>query len=129
MIYPLKFIPIYKQYIWGGRNLLSLGKKLPEGIVAESWELCCHPDGMSIISNGTYAGRTLQSLLEDYGHAVMGNTYKEGCIVFPLMVKSIYANDKLSVQVILMMYMRWKMKANPGKTRCGMFYMQSPERA
>ncbi|MDI9481850.1 MAG: class I mannose-6-phosphate isomerase [Bacillota bacterium] len=99
MIYPLKFIPIYKQYIWGGRNLLSLGKKLPEGIVAESWELCCHPDGMSIISNGTYAGRTLQSLLEDYGHAVMGNTYKEGCKDFPLMVKFIDANDKLSVQV------------------------------
>lgn len=99
MLYPLKFIPVYKQYIWGGRNLLDLGKKLPEGIVAESWELCCHPDGMSIVSNGRYAGRTIKSLLEEYGYDIIGNTYEKGCKDFPLMVKFIDANDKLSVQV------------------------------
>ena len=99
MLYPLKFIPVYKQYIWGGRNLLSLGKKLPEGIVAESWELCCHPDGMSVVSNGRYSGRTLRSLLDEYGYKIVGNTYKEECKDFPLMVKFIDANEKLSVQV------------------------------
>ena len=48
MLYPLKFKPVYKDYIWGGRSLSELGKELPEGIVAESWELSCHPDGMSV---------------------------------------------------------------------------------
>jgi mannose-6-phosphate isomerase len=99
MLYPLKFLPVYKQYIWGGRSLLDLGKKLPEGLVAESWELCCHSDGISIVSNGIYAGRTLGSLLDEYGYDVIGNTYNNGCKDFPLMVKFIDANDKLSVQV------------------------------
>jgi len=99
VLYPLKFTPVYKHYIWGGRNLLSLGKKLPEGIVAESWELCCHPDGMSIISNGIHAGRTLRSMLDEYGHEIIGSTCIEGCKDFPLMIKFIDANDKLSVQV------------------------------
>jgi len=99
MLYPLKFIPVYKQYIWGGRNLIDLGKKLPEGLVAESWELCCHSDGMSVVSNGIYEGRTLGSLLDEYGSDIIGNTYRERCKDFPLMVKFIDANEKLSVQV------------------------------
>lgn len=99
MLYPFKFLPVYKQYIWGGRNLARLGKKLPDGIVAESWELCCHPDGMSVVSNGALDGRSLSSLVEEYGYDIIGNAYKDGCRDFPLMVKFIDANDKLSVQV------------------------------
>ena len=56
MFYPIKMIPVYKDYIWGGRNLERLGRSLPEGIVAESWEVSAHPDGVSIIANGEFAG-------------------------------------------------------------------------
>jgi mannose-6-phosphate isomerase len=54
MLYPLKFEPVYKNYLWGGRELASLGKNIPEGIVAESWEASSHPDGESVVSNCEY---------------------------------------------------------------------------
>lgn len=96
MFYPLKFDPVYKGYIWGGRNLEKFGKQLPETRVAESWELSCHPDGMSIIRNGSFQGRTLQSLIEEFGAQITGNLTRGS---FPLLVKLIDANDRLSVQV------------------------------
>lgn len=58
MLYPLKFKPVFKDYIWG-RNLSRFRKNLPDGIVAESWELACHPDGMSIVENGAFKGENL----------------------------------------------------------------------
>lgn len=99
LLYPLKFKPVYKDYIWGGRNLQSLGKKLPEGIVAESWELSCHPDGMSIVNNGAYKNRTLQSLIDEFGNKILGSLAGRKINKFPLLVKLIDANSKLSVQV------------------------------
>lgn len=92
----MKFKPVFKDYIWGGRNLEKLGKRLPNGKVAESWELSCHPDGMSIVQNGSFQGRTLQSLVDEFGTKITGNWIKAS---FPLLVKLIDANDKLSVQV------------------------------
>ena len=39
-IYPLFFEPVFRDYIWGGRNLETrFGRELPPGIVAESWEI------------------------------------------------------------------------------------------
>lgn len=99
MLYPFKFKPVYKDYIWGGRNLQNLGKVLPEGIVAESWELSCHPDGMSIVDNGVYKNRTLQSLIDEFGSMIMGDSAEVHGNKFPLLVKLIDANSKLSVQV------------------------------
>ena len=104
LLYPLKFVPVYKNYIWGGRNLEKLGKLLPEGIVAESWELSCHPDGESIISNGSYRGRSLSQFIKEFGYRAVGTSvgspshWKPGDS-FPLLIKFIDANDKLSVQV------------------------------
>lgn len=100
MLYPLKFKPLYKDYIWGGRNLEKLGKVLPEGIVAESWEISCHPDGVSVVDNGDFEGMTLPDLIKKYGKQLVGNSLPEKDIEkFPLLIKLIDANDKLSVQV------------------------------
>lgn len=98
MLYPFKFYPVYKDYIWGGRNLSRFGKQLPEGKVAESWELACHADGMSVVRNGIYEGRTLKSMIEEFGEEILGDIAKENH-GFPLLIKLIDANDKLSVQV------------------------------
>jgi mannose-6-phosphate isomerase len=100
MLYPLKFESVYKDYLWGGRNLEKLGKTLPEGIVAESWEVSCHPDGESIISNGKYRGMPLPFYINEFQYEVMGTRigWKLGDR-FPLLVKFIDANDRLSVQV------------------------------
>jgi len=98
--YPLTFEPLYKDYIWGGRNLEKLGKKLPDGIVAESWEISCHQDGMSIVANGIYKGQTLEKLVSDYGEKFLGTlTVARFDKRFPLLLKLIDANEWLSVQV------------------------------
>lgn len=100
MLYPLKFEPVFKDYIWGGRSLEQFGKVLPEGIVAESWEVSCHPNGTSIISNGEYKGISLPDIIKRFGRQIIGDSMPEESLAkFPLLVKFIDANDKLSVQV------------------------------
>lgn len=101
MLYPLKFQPVYKNYIWGGRNLAALGKILPaEGPVAESWELSAHPNGVSVVANGPLAGRTLPELLRQYGVELIGTQVDPRYLdKFPLLIKLIDAQDRLSVQV------------------------------
>lgn len=99
-LYPLKFTPVYKDYLWGGRSLEQLGRTLPPGIVAESWEISAHPDGVSVISNGPLAGLTLPELLETAGEKVLGQALNSVLgKKFPLLVKLIDANQPLSVQV------------------------------
>ena len=95
MWYPLKFEPVYKNYLWGGRNLAQMGRLLPEGKVAESWEVSCHPDGVSIIDNGRFRGMSFTDYLAAFGEKALG----AGLTEFPLLVKLIDANDRLSVQV------------------------------
>lgn len=100
MLYPLKFKPLYKDYIWGGRNLEKVGKILPEGKTAESWEVSCHPDGISTISNGMFEGLSLVEFIKMIGKDAVGtDNYDSKKMHFPLLLKLIDANDKLSVQV------------------------------
>lgn len=101
-LYPLLFRPALKDYIWGGRNLETiLGRELPEGIVAESWEIAAHEDGESVVINGPYAGLTLTELHEKLGLGLIGrnNAWAQEREKFPLLVKLLDAADKLSVQV------------------------------
>ncbi len=101
MLYPLKFKPLYKYYIWGGRNLKSLGKTLPaEGNIAESWEVACHKNGSSIVANGEFEGIPLPELIQRFGKKIIGDSLPQKKLdKFPLLVKLIDAQDNLSVQV------------------------------
>ncbi len=100
MHYPLKFEPLYKDYIWGGRKLESLGKTLPKSIVAESWEIASHPDGTGIVSIGEFKGQLLNNLVIEHGSELLGSAiYKDKNTKFPLLIKLIDANRDLSVQV------------------------------
>lgn len=100
MYYPIKFEPLYKANIWGGRNLVKLNKNLPDGIVGESWEIAAHPDGMGIISNGSLKGMSLQALVEKYGADIIGTKLPAKDLEkFPLLIKLIDANNDLSIQV------------------------------
>jgi mannose-6-phosphate isomerase len=99
MLYPFKFNPVFKDYIWGGRELEKLGKKLPEGITAESWEISSHPDGTSTIANGEFKGQLLTEVIDRYGKEIVGSELFKAAGKFPLLIKFIDANNKLSVQV------------------------------
>lgn len=97
-LYPLRFNPVYKDYIWGGSRIPKLYKRNePDGIYAESWEISTHPDGTTAIANGPLAGKTLQDLLPEHKTALLGSNVKGGD--FPLLIKLIDARDTLSVQV------------------------------
>lgn len=98
-MYPLLLKPAFKDYIWGGTKLRTdFGKDCDYDKVAESWELSCHKDGNSTVSNGEYAGLTLAEYIEKCGKAVLGSDC-EKFENFPILIKLIDAKDNLSVQV------------------------------
>lgn len=95
---PFKLKPTIKDYIWGGTRLRDeFGMESSFERLAESWELSCHKDGLSVISGGEYDGMTLEDFLKAHPEAIRrGCTeYKE----FPILIKLIDARENLSVQV------------------------------
>lgn len=105
MIFKLK-APV-KDYIWGGTKLRDeYGKTSNSEIIAESWELSCHHDGLSIIESTGHSffdapedavGSTLVEYLAKHPEAMGENCQKFDD--FPILIKLIDARDNLSVQV------------------------------
>lgn len=101
-LYPLLFKPVLKDYIWGGRNLATkLGRPLPDGNIAESWEISGHKDGTTVVENGRFAGKLLTEVHEELGLDLIGthNEWAQARNKFPLLIKILDANRALSVQV------------------------------
>jgi len=101
-LYPLTFTPALRDYVWGGRNLERLyGRSLPPGPAAESWEISGHPVAPTRVDNGPLAGRLLPDVLTDLGADLAGT--RAGWALergkFPLLVKLVDAEQRLSVQV------------------------------
>lgn len=96
------FHPTFKDYVWGGRNLETvLGRSIPSGTVAESWEIAGHPNGSSIVKSGELSGLTLPQVQEQLGEELVGshNRFALEHSRFPLLIKLLDANRWLSVQV------------------------------
>ena len=94
-----KLRPSCKDYIWGGHRLVEeYGKEYEGEILAETWELSCHPDGPSTIVNGAYAGKTLEEYIEEAGKEVLGKNCRR-FRDFPILIKFIDAKQNLSIQV------------------------------
>ena len=98
-IHPLKFGPIYKERIWGGKFLREVfGRETPRGKkIGESWELADLPEDKSKIVNGELAGETLESAIRKYPEEITGR--KEFSLPFPLLIKFLDCGEVLSVQV------------------------------
>ncbi|MDE0630460.1 MAG: AI-2E family transporter [Caldilineaceae bacterium] len=97
-VYPLSFRPVFKDYIWGGRNLeTALGRELPPGIVAESWEIAAHANGHSRVASGPMAGSTIEEVRQRWGEQLTGHAVESDS--FPLLIKLLDSNRWLSVQV------------------------------
>lgn len=101
MLYPLIFEPVLKERIWGGTTLhAKYGRELPSDKVGESWDVACHKNGMSKISNGELKGKTLKEVIDEYGKDLLGKDLQDKHIKkFPLLIKILDATDVLSVQV------------------------------
>ena len=94
---PIKLLPAFKDYLWGGTKLRTeYGKKTDLEKVAESWELSNHKDGQSIVASGECKGMLFGEYIKKYD--VIGKKANEFDF-FPILIKFIDAKDSLSVQV------------------------------
>ena len=100
-LYPLKFQPILKSIIWGGKEISKFKNLENEKTgIGESWEISAVEDNVSIIENGNLAGTPLDDLInEAKGKLVGEKVYKKFGDKFPLLIKFIDAQDDLSIQV------------------------------
>ncbi|NND99916.1 MAG: class I mannose-6-phosphate isomerase, partial [Pirellulaceae bacterium] len=109
--YPLRFEPVLKQTIWGGRRLGdALGKPIgDENNYAESWEIVDHGTDQSVVVSGHLSGKTLNELVARHRDWILGATNPGGAgvhagkssddVAFPLLLKYLDCNRVLSVQV------------------------------
>ena len=92
-----KFEPIAQERIWGGRNLERFGRVLPEGRkIGETWELVDRPEAQSRIEG---AGQTLGSLWTGADRKKIFGTRSPKTKHFPILIKLLDAEEKLSLQV------------------------------
>lgn len=97
----IKFIPKYDDYVWGGSAFAKeLGREVGKmSRIAESREICDRPEHESLVDdNGILKGTNIRHLLEKYPNEIMGPRFKKG-ERFPLIVKWLDCNQKLSLQV------------------------------
>jgi mannose-6-phosphate isomerase len=101
VLYPLTFHPIFKERVWGGREMERLYlKQLPAGKpIGESWEISDRPGDASVIANGPLAGNNLRWLMENHAAEMLGAAKPAAGNRFPLLCKILDAREKLSLQV------------------------------
>lgn len=97
--YPLKLTTPIQAYTFGERLIPEqLGKRgLPEGIIAETWEVSGYRDAMGTVVNGSFKGRTLQDLTLTYPGELVGQGWQGPH--FPLLAKFIDASHMLPVHL------------------------------
>ena len=98
---PLKFNAFLKQTIWGGNKIIPF-KHLDSHLenVGESWEISGVKDHQTIVSEGEYAGRALNEVVEKLKGKLIGESnYEQFGNEFPLLIKFIDARQDLSIQV------------------------------
>src|SRR5262249_15142940 len=74
-------------------------KNLPPHVpIGESWEISDRPDDVSVIANGPFAGKNLRWLMEKHERELLGDARSSNGR-FPLLIKILDAEEKLSLQV------------------------------
>ena len=95
-LYPLRFRPIFKSALWGGRRIAQILPDAPaEGPIAEAWLVSDVDGSVSVVADGPLAGTTLRELMQ-IRNAELGLPHHDR---FPLLIKIIDAKQPLSVQV------------------------------
>jgi mannose-6-phosphate isomerase len=96
---PLTFQPIFIERMWGGRRLESeFHKKLPpQKRIGESWEIVDRSEAQSVVASGPLRGKTLHELWKQHREEIFGDV--PDTPRFPLLIKILDAQEKLSLQV------------------------------
>lgn len=99
--YPIRFIPIMKERIWGGNKLKSVFKKVTnKEKIGESWEISDVEGDVSVVANGSLKGKTLKDLIKVYQKEFLGSkVFNQFGEKFPILIKFIDAKTPLSIQV------------------------------
>ena len=118
--------PVFKQMIWGGRQLADqFGYEIPGDRTGECWAVSAHPNGDCVVREGAYQGKTLSQLWREEP-GLFGNSDLDR---FPLLVKIIDAKDDLSIQVPPDdAYAGENENGSLGKTECW-YILDCPEKA
>jgi mannose-6-phosphate isomerase len=85
--------------MWGGRRLESeFHKKLPpQKRIGESWEIVDRSEAQSVVASGPLRGKTLHELWKQRREEIFGDV--PDTPRFPLLIKILDAQEKLSLQV------------------------------
>ena len=99
--YPLTFLPILKDRIWGGTKLKTyLNKPIVSETTGESWEISTVPGDISVIATGFLKGKNINEIIDLYPEAILGKSVLERFgKQFPLLFKFIDAREDLSIQL------------------------------
>lgn len=126
----LKFTPILKEKIWGGKKLITLlNKESDKKNIGESWEISDVDGDTSVVVNGAFEGKDLKELIKTYKGILVGEkVYQDFGDKFPLLIKFIDAKTALSIQLHPHDALAKKRHNSFGKTE--MWYvMQADEKA
>jgi mannose-6-phosphate isomerase len=99
-LYPLRFEPIFKSNLWGGRRLPGFLRREPPTAdpIGEAWVISDVDGSPSVVADGPLAGLTLHELLAAGPERILGAAPAANGR-FPLLLKYIDARQELSVQV------------------------------
>ncbi|MDQ4105590.1 MAG: mannose-6-phosphate isomerase, partial [Actinomycetota bacterium] len=97
--YPIKLTYHVRAYAFGERLIPELlGKEgVPDGVVAETWEISDYRETTGTVTNGEYAGRTLHELVEEFPDELVGEGWRGPH--FPLLEKFLDASHMLPVHL------------------------------
>lgn len=101
-LYPIKFTPILKERVWGGTTLVKSCNKQATSTkpLGESWEISGIEDDLTVASNGFLEGNDINEIVETYlGEMVGDEIYEKFGNEFPILIKLLDIQDRLSVQV------------------------------
>ena len=98
---PLKFKALLKQTLWGGDKIIPF-KHLTDNLenVGESWEISGVKGNETPVTEGEFAGRSLNDVVTTMKEKLVGKAnYERFGDEFPLLIKFIDARQDLSIQV------------------------------
>lgn len=101
-LYPFKFKARLFHKLWGGHTIARWYDHVPADYenVGEAWVISDVEKYPTEVSNGPYAGDSLQDLLEVYMDELVGSkVYETFGNQFPVLMKFIDSEDDLSIQV------------------------------